>query len=186
MTAELELKVNGDAVFVKSRSFRPARQDFIAYYPKTGRLEIETPIKKERDLMRTAFAESCFGEEDFFSGQGSEVALKLQKLTDPGFSFSVDADHHATLKEITFKLSQNPAPTFTIKSSNVFTTINLNHLGEVLAGATVKSALITITFGEGKKPKRIELSSSNTLSFSRATRANDVLDYLRRWKLLLD
>lgn len=186
LTAELELKVNGAAVFVKSRSFRPARQDFIAYYPKTGRLEIETPIPKERDLMRTAFAVTFFNEEAFFSGQGAEVALKLQKLTEPDFAFSVDAGHFATLKEITFKLPQNPAPTFTIKSKNAFTTLNLNHLREALAGATVKCALITIAFGEGKRPKRIELSSSNTLSFSRATHANDVLNYLRRWQLLGD
>ncbi len=186
MTAELELKLNGAAVYVKSRSFRPARQDFIAYYPKTGRLEIETPIPKERDLMRTAFAVSFLKDEGFFSGPGSEVALRLQKLTEPGFAFSVDEGHYVALREITFKLPQNPAPTFTIKSKNAFTTLNLNRLRDTFAGATVKAALISIAFGEGKRPKRVELSSSNTLSFSRATRANDVLTYLRRWQLLVD
>lgn len=184
MTAEIELKVDGGSVVVKSRTFRPARQDFLAYYPETGRLEIETPIKKERDLMRTAFAECCLGESDFFSGEGAEASIHLQNLAAPDFTLAVDDDHKAVLREIVFALPQTHAPTITVNSKDALASLDLNALRPTLAAARIKSARIALAFGEGKRPKSIELGGTNMLSFNRATRASDVLAYLRRWQLL--
>jgi hypothetical protein len=186
ITAELEIKKEGEAISVSSRKYRPVRQDFIAYYTQSGRLEIETPIPKERDLMRTAFADAFFGDEGFFSGQGSEVALDLAKLRAPGFTFAVDHGHKATLKEISMKFAQEHAPTFSIRSADAFATINLNRLRPSLESSTVMSAVITISFGERKKVKKIHLTHTNSLSFNRSTRVSEVLAYLNRWQLLVD
>lgn len=183
-TAEIELKHEAGGIAVTSRTFRPARQDFLAYYPETGRLEIETPIKKERDLMRTAFAECFLGEADFFSGEGAEASIHLQKLAAPDFTLAVDDDHKAVLREIVFALPQTHAPTITVNSKDALASLDLNALRPTLAAARIKSARIALAFGEGKPPKSIELAGTNTLSFNRATRARDVLTYLRRWQLL--
>jgi hypothetical protein len=186
VTAELEIKQEGTTTTVTSRKFRPVRQDFIAYYGDTGRLEIETPIQKERDLMRVAFATSFFNEEAFFSGTNSEVAIKLEKLREPGFAFSLDTGHGATLKEITFKLPQLHSPSFSIRSKDAFSTLALNQMRQALAGAEIKSAVISISFGAGTRAKRVTLTHTNSLSFSRATHVTEVFSYLRRWQLLVD
>ncbi len=186
MTAEIELKTEEGSVVVKSRNFRPARQDFIAYNTKTGRLEIETPIKKERDLMRTAFAEACLGEADFFSGTGAEIVTKLQELTKTDFVLKADDGHTAVLREIVFTLPQLHAPRIAIKSKDAFATLGLNTLRDGFAGATLKSARIALKFGERQRAKGIELGSNNTISFNRATRSAEVISYLVRWGLIVE
>jgi hypothetical protein len=50
----------------------------------------------------------------------------------------------------------------------------------------VKSAVISISFGTGKRPKRVTLTKKNSMSFSRATHAAETLAYLRDWLLLVD
>ena len=62
------------------------RQDFIAYYTDTGRLEIETPVEKERELMRDTFALSFFGDASFFSGANAAVAIDLSVLKASDFA----------------------------------------------------------------------------------------------------
>ncbi len=187
VTAELELVPGTAEAVVTTRKFRPVRQDFIAYYTDTGRLEIETPIEKERELMRDTFALSFFGEADFFSGANAAVAIDLSVLKASEFALPTNEGHTALLKELTFKLAQTHGPTFHIRSKDVLTTLYLNHLRPKLATAVeVKSAVISISFGTGKRPKRVTLTKKNSMSFSRATHAAETLAYLRDWKLLVD
>lgn len=187
VTAELELVTGAAEAVVTTRKFRPVRQDFIAYYTDTGRLEIETPIEKERELMRDTFALSFFGEADFFSGANAAVAIDLSVLKASGFALPTNEGHTALLKELTFKLAQTHGPTFHIRSKDVLTTLDLNQLRPKLATAVeVKSAVISISFGTGKRPKRVTLTKKNSMSFSRATHAAETLAYLRDWLLLVD
>ena len=152
------------------------RQDFIAYYTDTGRLEIETPIEKERELMRDTFALSFLGEADFFSGANAAVAIDLSVLKASDFALPTNEGHTALLKELTFKLAQTHGPTFHIRSKDVLTTLDLNLLRPKLATAVeVKSAVISISFGTGKRPKRVTLTKKNSMSFSRATHAAETL-----------
>ncbi len=186
VTAELEIKQQGTTTTLTSRKYRPVRQDFIAYYGDTGRLEIETPIQKERDLMRVAFATSFFNDEAFFSGTNSEVAINLEKLREPGFAFSADDGHYVTLKELTFKLPQLHSPSFSVRSRDAFSTLAMNQMTQAVAGAEIKSAVISISFARGTRAKRVTLTHTNSLSFSRATHVTEVFAYLRRWQLLVD
>ncbi len=188
VTAELELVPGAAEAVVKSRKTRPVRQDFIAYYTDTGRLEIETPVEKERELMRDTFALSFFGDAGFFSGANAAVTIDLSVLKASDFSLRTDDDNHtAILKELAFKLAQTHGPTFQIRSKDVLTTLELNNLRPKLASAVeVKSAVFSISFGAGKRPKRVTLTKKNSMSFSRATHAAETLAYLRKWKLLVD
>ncbi len=187
VTAELELVTGAAEAVVTTRKFRPVRQDFIAYYTDTGRLEIETPIEKERELMRDTFALSFFGEADFFSGANAAVAIDLSVLKASDFALPTNEGHTALLKELTFKLAQTHGPTFHIRSKDVLTTLDLNQLRPKLATAVeVKSAVISISFGTRKRPKRVTLTKKNSMSFSRATHAAETLAYLRDWLLLVD
>jgi hypothetical protein len=187
VTAELEIAAGEAEAVVTTRKFRPVRQDFIAYYTDTGRLEIETPFEKERAMMRDTFALSFFGEADFFSGANAAVAIDLSVLKAADFALPTNEGHTALLKELTFKLAQTHGPTFHIRSTDVLATLGLNQLRPKLAtAAEIRSAVISICFAEGKRPKRVTLTKKNSMSFSRATHAADTLAYLRRWLLLVD
>lgn len=187
VTAELELAPGTGETVVTTRKFRPVRQDFIAYYTDTGRLEIETPFEKEREMMRDTFALSFFGDAGFFSGANAAVTIDLSVLKASDFTLGTHEGHTAILKELAFKLAQTHGPTFQIRSKDVLTTLELNNLRPKLATAVeVKSAVISISFGTGKRPKRVTLTKKNSMSFSRATHAAETLAYLRDWKLLVD
>jgi hypothetical protein len=187
VTAELEIAAGEAEAVITTRKLRPVRQDFIAYYTDTGRLEIETPVEKERELMRDTFALSFFGDASFFSGANAAVAIDLSVLKASDFALPTNEGHTALLKELTFRLAQIHGPTLFVRSKDVLTTLELNQLRPKLATAVeVKSAVISISFGNGKRPKRVTLTKKNSMSFSRATHAAETLAYLRDWKLLVD
>jgi hypothetical protein len=129
--------------------------------------------------MRDTFALSFFGDASFFSGANAAVAIDLNAFRAPGFTLLTDANHSAYLKEITFKLAQNHGPTFHVRSKDVLSTLDLNQLRPKLASAVeIKSAVVSICYGTGKRPKRVTLAKKNSMSFSRATQASETTGYM--------
>ena len=98
----------------------------------------------------------------------------------------VDADDTAILSELRFSLKQKHGPSFVVRSKDVLETLQLNYLHRKISGGTVKRAVFKIAFPDDRRGKRVELSGTNKISFKRATHAEEVFRYLRKWKILLD
>lgn len=186
MVSELLLEQDGEELKVRSHPLRPARQDFIAYLPTRGQLEISTAIKKERLMMRDAFAEECLRDADFFNNERAASFLNLNRLRDADFRFECESGHFATLREANFSCqAQGDVDVFNLKSSDVFASIERRGLTQDFRTSQMKSCNIRLGFGSGR-PKSILLGGTNSISFNRATRAAETYEYLRRWEVLSD
>lgn len=165
--------------------YRPARQDFISFFQSDGRLQIDNPSVKETAAMRQAFGRVCLGDEDFFESVGADSVIDLTLLADPDYTLETDSRELARLTEIHFILPQAQQPKFTVASRNVFESLELNGLRAALASGTIRSAKLNLILLGTKRPKSILLKMPNRLSFNRATHAERVQEYLKRWGLLV-
>lgn len=164
--------------------FRPLQQDFISYNHKTGQVEIEARFEKEEDALRKHFAECCLGDADFFEGAEAANGINLSRIAEENFKLDVDEGHTATLIELSFRLQQQPEPSFHVRSKNVLETLERNDLRRRIAGAIIQKAVFKITFPDDRRGKRVELAGANTVAFKRATHAEEVFSYLTRWGLV--
>lgn len=182
--AELVFEGANGAHEVNPLIFRPVRQDFLTYLPSAGKIEIETPVQKDRDSMRRAFGEVCLNDASFFEEQDSEDILDFTPLRKPDFEFDLDGEDKAVLTEIYFRAHQRHGPRFTIASEHAFETLDLNGLRHHLETAEIRAVKIKLTFPENKRGKSIHLSGKNKIAFNRSTRVEEVFGYLKRWGLL--
>jgi hypothetical protein len=163
---------------------RPAQQDFISYNSETGQVEIEARFENEERTLRTAFAECCFGDSELFEKPESAQKFTLGVIACEDFTLDVDDGDSASLVELHFKLKQKHTPGFVVRSKDVLDTLQLNYLRKRLSGATIQKAVLKIGFPDDGRGKRVEISGTNKISFKRATHAEDIFRYLRRWKIL--
>jgi hypothetical protein len=77
-------------------------------------------------------------------------------------------------------------PSFIVKSRNVVETLGLNELKAKLRADQINRAVFKFTFSDDKRGKRVTLSGANTISFKRATHAEEVFESLRTWKILVE
>jgi len=164
--------------------FRPAQQDFVSYNEETGQLEIEARFEQEEAALRTQFAACCLGDAEFFEAPAAAKRLNLARIGEPDFSLPVDEDYTAALVELHFMLKQQYGPSFVVRSKGVLETLDLNSLRRRLAGGAVRRAVFRIGFPDDRRGKRVELAGTNTITFKRATHAEDVFRYLRNWGVL--
>lgn len=181
--AEIQLQEDGTTLTVQPLIFRPARQDFISYFPEAGKLQIDNPSDKEREAIRRAFGDVCLGDAEFFEDRGSDATVNLATLKDQGFSLSTNEGDSASLREIVYKLPQEEGPTFNIRSLDVFATLENNGMEESLQNGTIQAVKIKLFLQGDGRGKTITLKSPNHISFNRATRAARVMEYLARWEL---
>ena len=182
--AEIQLQEDGSTLTVQPFIFRPARQDFISYFPDEGKLQIDNLGKKEQEAMRRTLGEVCLGDADFFEDEGSDAMVDLSSLKVPDFDFQLDDGDSATLREIVFKLPQQHTPTFSVRSKDVFATLEANGMRAVLSDANIQSAKIKLIMPGNRRGKTITLKQPNCLSFNRSTQADRVMEYLNRWNLV--
>ena len=182
--AEIQLQEDGSTLTVQPLIFRPARQDFILYFPEDGKIQIDNPSPKEREAMRRAFGSVCLGDSEFFEETGSDATVLLQAMAVPEFALTTDDGDSASLREIVYKLPQEEAPTFCIRSMDTFATLESNGLLGGLSEATIQSAKIKLFLAGDGRGKTITMKSPSHLSFNRATRAARVMEYLNRWNLV--
>jgi hypothetical protein len=182
--AEIQLQEDGTTLTVQPLIFRPARQDFISYFPSEGKIQIDNPSEKERESMRKAFGEVCLGDADFFEEEGSDATVDLTALASPDFDFQLDDGDSAKLTKIIYKLHQEHAPTFSVRSKDVFSTLETNGMRAALEDADIQSAKIKLVLPGNRRGKTITLKPPNRLSFNRSTQADRVMDYLSRWNLV--
>jgi hypothetical protein len=182
--AEIQLQEDGTTLTVQPLIFRPARQDFISYFPDEGKIQIDNPSEKERESMRKAFGEVCLGDAEFFEEEGSDATVDLSALASPDFDFQLDDGDTAKLTEIIYKLPQQHAPTFSIRSKDAFATLEMNGMRAALEDADIQSAKIKLVLPGNRRGKTITLKPPNRLSFNRSTQADRVMDYLSRWNLV--
>jgi hypothetical protein len=180
----LTLKRARKKVKVSPTVLRPAQQDFVSYNSITGQLEIETQFEKEGATLRKRFAESCLDDANFFDGPGASNRLDLGVIA--GDAFGVDGLDNAALIELQFSLPQTHGPSFIVKSQNVVQTLGMNGLKARLNADRITRAVFKFTFSDDKRGKRVELSGTNTISFKRATHAEDVFASLRTWRILIE
>ena len=85
--------------------------------------------------MRKAFGEVCLGDAEFFEEEGSDATVDLSALASPDFDFQLDDGDTAKLTEIIYKLPQQHAPTFSIRSKDAFATLEMNGMRAALEDA---------------------------------------------------
>lgn len=183
--ATLILKGPTERLKVRPHIFRPAQQDFVSYDPETGRVEIESGVPSEETKLRQCFAESCFGDADFFEGPHADDRISLDVLTDPNFSFRCPEKVTVKLISVRYSLPQSLAPSFSIRSKDVYETMQINGIRQRFAQATITNAVIKFTFPDDARGKRVELSGTKSIKFKRATHAEEVFGLLTEWGILL-
>lgn len=171
---------------VSPEIFRPVQQDFISYNHESGQIEIEAGFEKEEAALRKCFAECCLGDKDVFEDTEAANRITLQRIADEDFSMPVDDGHSAILMELHFKLKQKHGPSFAVRSKNVLETLDKNYMRKRLAGGTINTAVFKIIFPDDGRGKRVELSGTNKIKFKRATHAEDVFRYLKKWEVIVE
>lgn len=166
--------------------YRPAQQDFISYNAETGQVEIEAGYENEEAKLRRCFADACFGEAEFFEHESAANRLTLGVLADPHFRLLCPDGVEASLVELRFSLAQTHGPSFTVRSKDVFQTLEFNGLRRKLDADRIGRAVIKITFPDDRRGKRVEISGPNKIKFKRATHAEDIFGLLADWGILLD
>ena len=182
--AVLEMKDKGETVDIQPLIFRPVKQDFIAYFPRFGKIEIESTTKRDTSILRTTFGKVFLGDEEFFDSKESETLIDLERLKDPAFEFELESGHQAALTDIRCQFGEKDAHRVEFNSKNVFQTLDTVKFREVLPDARLTSAKIKIVFPECRRGKTVTLSDTNKISFNRSTRCMEVFRYLRRWGIL--
>jgi hypothetical protein len=182
--ALLTLKRARKRMRVTPTVLRPAQQDFISYNSTTGRVEIETQFETEEATLRKRFAECCLGDASFFEWPGASNCLNLGVIA--GHTFGVGGLGNAALIELDFRLPQMQGPSFIVKSRNVVETLGINALKAKLQADQINRAVFKFKFSDDRRGKRVTLSGANTISFKRATHAEEVLEALRTWKILVE
>lgn len=186
--AELVFKGTKARLKVSPTILRPAQQDFVSYNTKTGQIEIEARFENEEAVLRKNFAECCLGDKDFFEGEDAAKRIKLARIAEDDFNMPVNEEkgHTAVLIELHFKFKQQYAPSFVVRSRNVLGTLEKNSLRKRLEVADISKAVFKITFPDDQRGKRVVLSGINKVRFKRATHAEEVFQYLKDWKVVLD
>lgn len=164
--------------------FRPAQQDLICYDWETGTAEIETRSLKGEEVLRRAFASSCLGDETVFEDEDASKQVDLTPVQNERFNLTVDDGHIAALVEIHAQLRQRYGPTLVIKSKDTLSTLRSNNLHRLITNGIVRKVVIKFQFGDDRRGRRVEVALPNRLRFKRATHADLVFGYLRRWRLL--
>ena len=195
--------VMDDALAMSPLWHRPTQQDFICYNTKTGHVEIEIGSRGEQVSIRKAFADVCAADAEFFDQPGSTAFLTLDHLLDPAFTLNPSI---ATLKGLVVKLDQDEAPSFEIKSKDVFATIERNGLRILFSdepesaappeigmvaenspnipqGVEVTAATLSLVI-PGARPTLIELKAPNKVAFPRSMHTATIFASLRALKLL--
>jgi hypothetical protein len=147
-------------------------------------VEIETQFEKDEEILRKRFADCCLGDAGFFEWPGASNCLNLGVIADP--SFGVGGLGNAALIGLDFKLPQMQGPSFIVKSRNVIETLGINELKTKLQADQISRVVFKFTFSDDKRGKRVTLSGANTISFKRATHAEEVFESLRTWKILVE
>jgi hypothetical protein len=166
--------------------FRPAQQDFISYDSGAGQVEIEARFENEEARLRQCFAECCLGDAEFFEADDAAERFNLGRIAEDDFEMAVDGDDEAYLTELHFRLRQKYGPVFMVRSKNTMETLDTNRLRKRLSGGEVRKAVFKIVFPDDKRGKRVEITGANKAKFRRATHADDVFRYLRRWGIAVD
>ncbi|MDQ8184286.1 hypothetical protein [Pelagicoccus sp. SDUM812002] len=182
--AVLEMKENGETIDIQPLIFRPVKQDFIAYFPRFGKIEIESTTKRDTSILRTTFGKVFLDDPEFFDSEESETLINLERLKDPAFVFDLESGHYASLTDVRCQFGGKEAHRVDFNSKDVFQTLEKLNLRPSLGEARLASAKIKIVFPECRRGKTVTLSDSNKISFNRSTRSMEVFRYLRRWGLL--
>jgi len=165
--------------------YRPAQQDYISYHSESGRVEIEAGIASEEEKLRTTFAEVCLGDATFFEGSNSADRVCLEVIAEPDFELRCPEGVTAKIVSLRFDLQQKQNPHFAVRSQDVLDTLQRNQLRVKISGTDIMGVVIKIFFPGDKRGKRIELSGTKSVSFNRATHADEVVNLITEWGLLL-
>jgi hypothetical protein len=184
--ATLVFKQNRKSTKISPTIFRPAQQDFLSYNHKTGQLEIEASNDIEEATLRRAFGECFFDDAEFFDYPGADECLALHMIANVHFRLRCPHGTNAKLVELHFRLDQEEEPFFPLRSRDVLRTLDLNGLRDKLVGDQVGRAVFKIWFDGEKRGKRVEIYGKNRIKFNRATHADEVIQLLRDWGVLLD
>lgn len=170
---------------VRPYIYRPAQQDYISYNPESGRVEIEAGIASEEEQLRTTFAEICLKDAQFFEGSNSSDRVCLSVIAQPDFELRCPEGVTAKIVSLRFDLQQKQNPHFAVRSLDVLDTLQRNHLRVKISGTDIVGVVIKVFFPGDRRGKRIELSGTKSVSFNRATHADEVVNLLTEWGLLL-
>ncbi len=182
--AVLEMKENGQTIDIQPLIFRPVKQEFIAYFPRFGKIEIESSTKRDTSILRTTFGKVFLNDPEFFDSEESQTLIDLERLKDPTFTFELESGHQAALTDVRCQFGGKEVHRVDFNSKDVFQTLEKLKLRPSLSEARLASAKIKIVFPECRRGKTVTLSDSNKISFNRSTRCMEVFRYLRRWGLL--
>lgn len=182
--AVLEMKENGETIDIQPLIFRPVKQDFIAYFPRFGKIEIESSTKRDTSILRTTFGKVFLDDPEFFDSEEAEALIDLERLKDPNFTFELESGHQAALTDVRCRYLGQGMHRIDLNSDNVFQTMDTINIRPILPQTEFEEAKIKIVFPESRRGKTVTLSGRNRISFNRSTRSMEVFRYLRRWGIL--
>lgn len=190
-TAEVQMEFGGPASILVSRVRRPADQHVLLYNQRTGELEIEAARPKEREILRSTFAEAAFDDACFFPAEEAACVLSLDRLAEAGFNLPTRPGHTARITALKLAGSHNRRKVccdFRSGRNDLIDFLEQRRiLGAPIDGMSVESARIELVLEPTRAGRKtIEIAGANGIKFNRETYADVVYDYLRNWRLMRD
>ncbi len=187
--AEVHLEFGANTRHVMSRVRRPADQYVLLYHQSTGHLEIEGARAKERAMLRSAFAEAAFDDNEFFPESEDFQLLDLDHLIESGFRLPTRTLHTARitgLKLVGVEAGRKFVCEFSIGRRDLMDALQRRGmLDGALAGASVQSVRIELLLDFTRAGRKsIVLKGTNSIQFNRTSYSDAIYDYLRNWGLM--
>jgi len=188
-TAEVHLEFGSRSRRVTARVRRPADQHVLLFYQATGWLEIEGARAKERAILRRAFAEAAFDDEEFFPDSEDSHLLNLDHLIESNFNLPTRLGHTARITGLKLNAPAGGAKLacdFTLGRRDLVGVLESRQmLRGALMGATVHSVRIELILDSTRAGRKsIILKGANSIQFNRTSYSDLVYDYLHTWGLM--
>jgi hypothetical protein len=115
-------------------------QDFIAYFPRFGKIEIESSTKRDTSILRTTFGKVFLDDSEFFDSEEAEALIDLERLKDPNFSFELESGHQAALTDVRCRYLGQGMHRIDLNSDDVFQTMDTINIWPILPPTGIRGS----------------------------------------------
>lgn len=145
--------------------FRPEKDDVVVYHPNRGEIRINAQIKGIKELYRTVFGESLFGDANHFSVGEKYKLTPLVEDTATAVE-PIPGIDQITLLELEYYKGYGQNFRIIHRADDILA-INLSEPYSIREGSVLKRAVFEVLFTGATKSRKVEIRPPNLLKLGR-------------------
>lgn len=150
--------------------YRPEKDDVVVYAPDLDEIRIHAGTKGEKELYQGKFGFYLFGQENYFSDFMTYTLEPLRQGLDSLNTESIAGMHKIILREVEIRWAGQFNDALVRKSDDVFASAaayTAHPYNPIHETAKLLRAVFDVYFGEGEKPRKVQIRPPNILKLGR-------------------